>query len=244
MLITNVLNAGLESQGAVEQHISDEMWYLLAIGAMLLAMLASLIVRMTFSKYNKVRTQGGRTAAEIAREMLNDNGLHHVQIIKQSGNLTDHYDPRSQVVALSESVHDKDTVGAIGVAAHEVGHAIQHAVGYAPIKIRHAIFPVVNFGSRIWIFLLLIGIWLEKMELAWMAIILYAFVFVFQLVTLPLEIDASRRAMNTISSKGYLVGKEISGARKTLTAAAFTYFAALLASLVQLLRLLSMMKRR
>jgi hypothetical protein len=224
--------------------VSDETWFWLSIGAFLLAIFAMLMVKATFNKYNKVRTQGGRTAAQIAREMLDDNGLYEVAVIKHPGSLTDHYDPRTNTVALSEAVHDKDTVGAIGVAAHEVGHAIQHATGYAPIKIRHAIFPVVSFGSRFWIYIFIAGLILQMTNLIWAAIVLFALGVVFQLVTLPLEVDASRRAMNTISAKGYLVGSELSGARKTLTAAAFTYLAALIASVIQLLRLLAIARRR
>jgi hypothetical protein len=224
--------------------VSNEMWFFLTIAAILLALLAAGMVKMTFAKYNKVQSQNGRTAAQIAREMLDDNGLHHVEIQRVPGNLSDHYDPRAQVVALSESVHDKATVGAIGVAAHEVGHAIQHAVGYTPIKIRHAIFPVVSFGTRFWYILLIAGALLESMGLIWAAIGLYAFGVAFQLITLPLEVDASRRAMATISARGYLVGKEVGGARKVLTAAAFTYIAGLIMSLIQLLRLLAMMRRR
>ena len=216
-------------------------WFLVAL---ILPLIATLAVKGTFAKYNKIRTLGGRTAAQIAREMLDDNGLGHIPIVRHPGNLSDHYDPRSQTVALSESVHDKDTIGAIAVAAHEVGHAIQHATGYAPIKIRHAIFPIVSFGSKLWIYLFLAGTFLEMMNLIWAAIALFAFGILFQLITLPLEIDASRRAMNTISKQGYLVGKEIPGARKTLTAAAFTYLVALLASIIQLLRLVAMSRRR
>jgi len=231
--------------GIAETHWLDtftSVWWFFA--ALILPLIAMLAVKVTFAKYNKIHTMGGRTAAEIAREMLNDNGLHHVQIVRHPGTLSDHYDPRSQTVALSESVHDKNTIGAIAVAAHEVGHAVQHATGYTPIKIRHAIFPVVSFGSKIWIYLFLIGTFLEQMNLIWAAIALFGFGVVFQLVTLPLELDASRRAMKTLSAQGYLAGRELSGARKTLTAAAFTYIVALLASIIQLLRLLAIARRR
>ncbi|MCL1881016.1 MAG: zinc metallopeptidase [Oscillospiraceae bacterium] len=222
----------------------DPIWIFLTIGALLLSLIASGMVKSTFNKHNKVRTVGGRTAAQIAREMLDANGLSHVEIVKHPGTLSDHYDPRSQTVALSQSVHDNATVGAIGVAAHEVGHAIQHATGYVPIKIRHAIFPVVSFGTRFWYIFLIAGIFLEMMNLIYAAILLYAFGFVFQLITLPLEIDASARAMRTIVDKGYLVGNEVRGARKVLTAAAFTYLAAMIASLIQLIRLLMLTRRR
>ncbi|MCL2070946.1 MAG: zinc metallopeptidase [Oscillospiraceae bacterium] len=220
-----------------------DIWFLLCIAAVLLSLIASIMVKSTFGKYNKVRTKGGRTAAEIAREMLDDNGLHHVQVIKQPGTLTDHYNPRTEEVALSDAVYNKDTVGAIGVAAHEVGHAIQHAVNYTPVKIRHAIFPVVSITSRYWYIVLLAGVLMEMMQLVMLAIVLYAGGVLFQLVTLPVEIDASARALKTLTVKGYLVGNELNGARKTLWAAAFTYIAALIMSLMQLLRLLSRARR-
>ena len=236
----NILSNVVENNAVFSE---DMMWLALCLGALLLSLIATIVVKATFSKYNKMQTMGGKTAAEIAREMLDDNGLYNVQIIRQAGSLTDHYDPRTQVVALSETVHDKTTVGAIGVAAHEVGHAIQHATNYTPVKIRTAIFPVVSIGTRFWYFVLLAGVFLEIMNLVWLAIFLYAFGVFFQLVTLPVEIDASARAMNTIKAKGYLVGHEVDGARRTLWAAAFTYIAALIASLMQLLRLLSRMRR-
>jgi hypothetical protein len=221
-----------------------DIWFFLCIGAILLSSVAAIMVKSTFSKYNRVQTRNGRTAASIAREMLDDNGLHHVAVVKHPGNLSDHYNPRTQTVALSESVHSQSTVGAIGVAAHEVGHAIQHATNYTPIKIRHAIFPLVSFSTRFWYLLLIAGMFLEMTGLIYAAILLYAFGVVFQLVTVPLEIDASRRAMSTMSAKGYLVGSELTGARKVLSAAAFTYIAALIASLMQLLRLLARTRRR
>jgi len=229
-----------------------DIWFFLCIGAILLSLIASLVVKATFNKYNRVQTRSGRTAAAIAREMLDDNGLHNVQVVEHPGTLSDHYDPRSQTVALSQAVYSNSTVGAIGVAAHEVGHAIQHATGYVPIKVRHAIFPVVSFSTRFWYILLIAGIFMEASDelmglggrLIMAAILLYAFGVVFQLVTLPLEIDASARAMRTITAKEYLVGKEVTGARKVLGAAAFTYLAALIASLMQLLRLLARTRGR
>ena len=220
-----------------------DIWFVLCILAFILSAIASILVKSTFAKYNRVKTCGGRTAAQIAREMLDDNGLHHVRVVKHRGSLTDHYDPRTQTVALSETVYAKDTVGAIGVAAHEVGHAIQHGSNYAPVKIRHAIFPLVSITSKYWYFVLLAGVLLEMGGLIMLAALLYAGGVLFQLVTLPVEIDASARAIRTITAKGYLVGKEIDGARRTLWAAAFTYIAALIMSLMQLLRLLARARR-
>jgi hypothetical protein len=224
-----------------DTHI--DIWWILCIGAVILSLIASGLVKFTFSKYNRVKTQGQRPAAEIAREMLDANGLYEVAVVQHAGKLTDHYDPRSMTVALSDSVHNQATVGAIGVAAHEVGHAIQHASGYAPVKIRHAVFPVVSIATRFWYVVLIAGYFLEMIQLVWLAIALYAFGVLFQLVTLPVEIDASARAVRTLKEKNYLVGAELTGARKVLTAAAFTYLAALIASLMQLLRLLSRSRR-
>ncbi|MCL1866039.1 MAG: zinc metallopeptidase [Oscillospiraceae bacterium] len=237
-LLTNTVGLQ-ETSTSFYDSISQETWFFLTIAALVLSLIASFMVKATFNKYNKVKTQGGRTAAEIARRILDDNGLHHIAIVKHPGSLTDHYDPRSETVALSEAVYDKDTIGAIGVAAHEVGHAIQHATGYAPIKIRHAIFPVVSFGTKYWYFILLAGLVLEMANLIWLAIALYAFGVVFQIVTLPLEMDASNRAIKTLSANNYLVGKELNGAKSTLRAAAFTYLAAMIYSLVRLLYLVS-----
>jgi hypothetical protein len=234
-----------------------DIWFFLCVGAILLSFLASAMVKLTFNKYNQIQSRGGRTAASIAREMLDDNGLHNVAVVEHAGTLSDHYDPQSQTVALSQSVYNKSTIGAIGVAAHEVGHAIQHSSGYIPIKVRHAIFPVVNFGTRFWYIFLMAGLGLEwfaasqearaggitalSSNLILVAILLYACGVAFQLITIPLEIDASNRAMRTISQKGYLIGDEIRGARNVLMAAAFTY---IVASLMQLLRLLARTRGR
>jgi len=214
------------------------------ITGLIIPIIASGMVKATFAKYNKAPTQGGRTAAQVAREILDENGLNHVQIIKTPGTLSDHYDPRTETVALSESVHDKNTIGAIAVAAHEVGHAIQFAANYAPVKVRRAVFPLVRIGSMLWVYVFLAGIFLEMFGLIWVAIGLFSFVVLFQFITLPLEFDASRRAMKTVTNRNYLVGKEVAGARKVLTAAAFTYIVALIASVFQLLRLLAKARRR
>ncbi|MDR0222154.1 MAG: zinc metallopeptidase [Oscillospiraceae bacterium] len=218
-------------------------WYILCIAAIIVSVFASVSVKATFGKYNGIRTRGGRSAAEIAREILDDNGLYHVKIVECPGDLSDHYDPRNQTVALSQTVHNNDTIGAVSVAAHEVGHAIQHARNYAPVKIRTAIFPLVSICSRFWYVVLLAGILLEMFQLVQAAIILFSVAVFFQFITLPVEFDASNRAMATIADKGYLNGDEIAGARKTLSAAAFTYIAALLVSLTQLLRLLASARR-
>ena len=217
------------------------MWYFLAI--LILPLIAAGILKLTFAKYNGIPALCGKTAAQVARELLDSQGLYHVGVVETAGKLSDHYDPRSQMVALSESTHGKASIGAIAVAAHEVGHAFQHAEQYAPMNIRSALVPVVNIASKVWLYLLFIGIFLELMGLVWVAIALFASIFLFQLVTLPLELDASRRAMHVLQGHGYLASCELSGAKKTLTAAAMTYVIAMVISLIQLLRLVHSVSR-
>lgn len=211
---------------------------LVLIGMIVFSLICQIKVKSTFSKYNQVRTVSGTTAAEVARQILDMNGLYNVQIMHVAGNLTDHFDPRTNVVALSDSTFDNPTVGAIGVAAHECGHAIQHATGYTPIKIRQALYPAVSFCSGAWVWVLMIGLFLEMMLMVEIAIAFYTIVVIFQLVTLPVEFNASNRAIKTLGDNMILTGEELSGAKKTLSAAAMTYVASFLTSLVQLLRLL------
>lgn len=189
----------------------------------------------------------GITGAEAARRVLDANGLQHIRIEQIPGNLTDHYDPRSDVIRLSESVYGNTSVAAVGVACHEAGHAVQHAENYAPVKIRAAIIPVTNIGSRLAIPLIILGILLnslasapEFLVIAYIGVACYGLCTLFQLVTLPTEFDASRRALRCIESYGILGSEEIGGARRVLTAAAMTYVAALAVSLMQLLRLFLM----
>lgn len=218
-------------------------WYLvLVVPAMLFALIASISVNTTFEKYAKQRSMRGITGAEAARRVLDAHGLHTVQIRHVSGKLTDHYDPRDNTIYLSDAVHDSTSTAAIGVAAHEAGHAVQHATHYLPIKIRSAIIPVTNIGSRLAVPLILIGLllgaWNGNYLLAYVGIVCFSLTAVFQLVTLPTEFNASRRAMKALEGGGILDGNELRGARKVLTAAAMTYVAALAVSLAQLLRLL------
>ena len=216
-----------------------DIWYLyLILPAALLAMYAQVKINSTYSKYSKVASRRGVTGAEVARRILDQNGLQSVQIGHVAGNLTDHYDPRPQVVNLSDSVYNSTSVAAIGVAAHETGHAVQHAVGYAPIRIRNAIVPVVNIGSTLSIPLFLLGFLFSIGILADIGILLFSFAVLFQLVTLPVEFNASRRALAAIESRNLLTDDELRGARSVLRAAAMTYVAALLVSFAQLLRLI------
>lgn len=218
--------------------------YILCIAAFIFALICQVRVKTTFNKYNKVRSLMGITASEAARRILDSNGLYNVQIARISGSLTDNYNPRTNVVSLSESVYDSTSLAAIGVAAHECGHAVQHAKGYVPIKIRSAVFPLAQLGSSVYFIVFILGVIFSFEPLVDVGIILFAFVVVFQLVTLPVEFNASRRAMQSIDSHGILRKEELYGARRTLTAAAMTYVASLTVSFTQLLRLLSYRNRR
>lgn len=218
--------------------------YILLLIVLAFSIFASINVNSTFSKYNKVMSSRGMPASVIARQILDSNGLYNVDVVRVAGNLSDHYDPRTNTVALSQSVYDSCSVGAIGVAAHEVGHAVQHAVGYTPIKIRMAILPVAQLGSSAWLILFILGVFLRMPILREIGIVLFAFIVLFQLVTLPVEFNASNRAIRTIDSQGILVGSELTGAKKTLRAAAMTYVASLAMSIVQLLRLIGSSRRR
>lgn len=213
---------------------------------LILPIVAQVNVTSTFNKYKKVRNSRGLTADQVARQILDSNGLFYIRVEHVSGNLTDHFDPTANVVRLSDSVYGQTSVAAIGVAAHECGHACQHAEEYAPIQIRTAIVPVVNICSRFWYLAFIIGVLLfETMpSLIYVGIIMFAAVVLFQLVTLPVELDASGRALKTLENDSILEAAEVPHAKKVLTAAAFTYVAALITSIMQLLRLLSAAKRR
>ena len=220
-------------------------WYLiLVVPTIIIALIAQSRVNSAFKKYNKQSSRIGLTAAEVTRRILNENGLSSVSVERVSGNLTDHYDPRKNIIRLSDSVYDSTSIAAIGVAAHEAGHAVQHATRYLPIKIRNSIVPVANFGSTIAPFLIIMGILLSFESLTWIGIILYSTIAVFQLVTLPVEFNASRRALGTISSMNILNDEENRGAKKVLSAAALTYVAALLTSIATLLRFILLARGR
>lgn len=218
--------------------------YVLVIIAFLLTLFASMGVKSTFSKYNDVRSSRGITAASAARQILDANGLQNIRIEYVSGDLTDHYSPNENVIRLSDSTYNSTSVAAIGVAAHECGHAVQHQVGYVPIKIRNGIVPIVNVCNMLSMPIFIIGLILGLGRLAMVGAILFGAVLVFQLVTLPTEINASRRAMKTLESMYLLEGDELTGARKTLTAAAMTYVAAVASTALQFLRLVLLANRR
>ncbi len=222
----------------------DVTYIYFVLPALIIALIAQANVKSTYAKYSKVSNMRLLTAYDVARRMLDDNDLHDVQIERVAGELTDHYDPRAKVVRLSTSVYDSTSVAAIGVAAHEVGHAIQYSVGYLPIKLRMAIIPVTRLGSNLAFPLAILGIILSKGFLIYAGILLFVAVVIFQLVTLPVEFNASTRAMKTLDERDILYGDELTGARKTLTAAALTYVAALAVAIGNLLRLLSLTRRR
>lgn len=214
------------------------------IAAILFSAICSIRVNSVFNKYNRVATSAGLRACDAARQILDANGLYDVQITRVHGSLTDHYDPRNNLIALSDSVYESTSVGAIGVAAHECGHAIQYARSYTPIKLRNSIYPVVSICSKAWMWLFIIGCAIGMLFMAEVAILFFAVVVLFQLITLPVEFDASGRAIKTLAGMGLLYGEELTGARKVLSAAAMTYVAALLVSLMQLLRLIAGTRRR
>lgn len=216
----------------------DITYLVLVVPAILLGLWAQMRVKSTYARYSQIRASRGITADQVARLILNENGLSDVPIQRISGSLTDHYDPRQRVVRLSDSVYGSPSIAAIGVAAHEVGHAVQHATHYAPLKLRSAIIPVTNIGSTLSIPIILLGFLFNSQPLALLGVALFGLVAVFQLVTLPVEFNASRRALVTLEARDILSREELSGARSVLTAAALTYVAALIQSLAQLLRLL------
>lgn len=218
--------------------------YILLIAAMLFAMWAQINVKSTFSKYSKVSNAAGLTGYEAARMILDANGLSTIRIERVAGELTDHYDPKANVIRLSDGVFESATASAVGVAAHEAGHAVQHAVGYFPIKVRSAIIPICQIGSNLAWPLILLGIILSYPALASLGVVFFSLATVFQLVTLPCEFNASSRALEAIKASGYLRENEITAAAKTLRAAALTYVAALAVSLINLLRIVAMVNRR
>lgn len=221
----------------------DWTYIVIVLPCIILAGIASASVNSTFKKYDKQISRRRITGAEAAQRVLSANGVYNVRIERVSGNLTDHYDPKTNVIRLSDSVYDSPSTAAIGVACHEAGHAVQYAQSYAPIKLRAAIIPITNIGSHLAMPLILLGILLGAagqfssffIELG---IACFSLSLVFQLVTLPVEFNASRRAMEAIKQTDLLTPDEQAGARKTLTAAAMTYVAAVAVALAQLLRLI------
>lgn len=229
--------------------------------ALIISLIAQAKVKSTYSKYSKVINRMGLTGAEAARRVLSAGGVTNVQITSVGGNLTDHFDPGTNTIRLSDGVYGKSTVAAVGIAAHEAGHALQHAEGYLPNKIRSVLVPITNIGSRIGWILIIIGFAMSGVSyyyystpttydspvgdtLVFVGILLYSTSLLFTLITLPVEFNASKRALKIIESTGMLQGEEYEGAKKTLTAAAMTYVAAALTALLQLLRIITIARRR
>lgn len=221
----------------------DMTYIIFVLPALILAMWAQTKVSSTFHRYSKIASQKGLTGYDAARKILDEHGLHHIKIERISGNLTDHFDPRANVIRLSDSVHSQNSIGAVGVAAHEAGHAVQHSEGYVPIKVRNAIIPAANIGSYAAFPLALIGILFSSDWLINAGIILFSAVVLFQLVTLPVEFNASNRAVRVLGDGEMLDKQEIRGVKKVLSAAAMTYVAAAATAVMNLIRLLVLTNR-
>ncbi|MDO4747916.1 MAG: zinc metallopeptidase [Eubacteriales bacterium] len=224
----------------------DYTWFIFMVPCMILSLYCSAKVHSTFNKYSQVRNRRGLTGAQAAQNVLYSNGVTGVTIEKVAGNLTDHFDPRTNTIRLSESVYDSSSVAAVGVAAHEAGHAVQHATNYVPNKIRSAVVPAAKFGSSLSWILITIGLFLPvQYDFVVIAgIVLFSFSVIFTLVTLPVEFNASKRALQTIKGSSLLDEAEFTGAKKTLSAAAMTYVAAAATSIASLLRLLLIVNNR
>ena len=223
-------------------YFYDATYILVIIGA-IISLIASMNVKSTFNRNDKYNSRSGLTGAMAAQEILRAAGITNVRIERVSGNLTDHYSPKEGVLRLSDSVYNSTSVAAIGVAAHECGHAMQYDEEYFPIKIRAAVIPIANIGSALSWPIILLGLFLGATGLMQLGVVLFSLVVVFQLLTLPVEFDASARALRTLRERNMLESSELTGARKVLTAAALTYVAALLTSILQLLRLVLLTRR-
>ena len=218
--------------------------FILLIPAVILALWAQVKVKSTFAKYEKVLAGRGLSGAEVAQRLLGDAGLGNVQIEEVQGKLSDHYDPRTRILRLSPPISRGRSVAALGVAAHEVGHAIQHQNAYSPFQVRQAIVPAANFGSTLAFPLFFIGILFSAPKLMDIGIVFFSAAVVFQLVTLPVEFNASSRALVLLESRGYLAGEEVGQAKKVLSAAALTYVAATAMAVLELVRLLILRQSR
>ena len=217
---------------------------MLVIFAAIVAVIAQVRVTSVVNRFSRVRTRRGVTGAEVAQEILNDAGIHDVEITRAQSFLGDHYDPTKKQLCLSPGVYDSDSVAAVGIAAHETGHAIQHAQAYAPLKARMAIVPATMFASQLLPLVVIGGIWFQIMALVSLGIVVYAIMTVFQLITLPVEFDASHRAKQILLRSGMVSTQEADGVNRVLNAAAWTYVAAFISSLAWLLQLLAIRSSR
>lgn len=212
--------------------------YILILIGVVISLIASFRVKSTFRRYSNIGSRSRMTGAQVAETILHSNGIYDVQIVHVSGDLTDNYDPRRKVLSLSDPVYNSTSVAAIGVAAHECGHAVQHQQGYAPLQFRSALVPVANFGSGASWFFIIAGIFLSAQPIITLGIVLFSLAVLFQLVTLPVEFNASSRALKSLERLGILGGEEIGQTRSVLSAAALTYVAGAAAAVLQLLRLI------
>ena len=217
--------------------------YILLIPAMIISFWAQQKINSAYSKYSRVRTMNGYTGQQVAQMILNEAGLYDIRIEQVNSRLGDHYDPKSRVLRLSPEVYSGATIAAAGIAAHEVGHAIQHQQAYKPLVVRNSIVPVVNFSSNISWIIFVAGLLLSIKPLVTLGIILFSAAVVFQLITLPVEFNASNRALSILENRGILYGDEVKGAAKVLDAAAMTYVAATLMAVSQLIRLIAISRR-
>ena len=224
-------------------------YLLFMLPAIIITLVVQIKLKATYSRFSRVKNSRGLTGAQAAQETLRNAGVYGVRIEQTSGNLTDHFSPKENVIRLSKDVYNGTTIAAVGIACHEAGHAIQYDREYAPIKLRNTLIPVTNIGSKIGLLLIIIGLILSNTyyyseTIFFVGIVLYSLVVVVQLVTLPVEFNASRRAMESIRGSGMLSDEECSGARKVLTAAALTYVAAMISSLMTVLYYISLANRR
>ena len=222
----------------------DIYYFILVIPAVIFSMWAQSKVNSTYNEYSRHTTYSRMTGFEAARRILDANGLRHVHIERVAGNLTDHYDPKANVIRLSDGVYSSPSIAAVGVAAHEAGHAVQYALGYTPIRLRGAVLPVCQIGSTISWPMILIGFFINSQPLINIGLILFGSVALFQFVTLPVELNASNRAVDALAISGSFTDDELYGVEKVLKAAAMTYVAALAVSLAQLLRLVLLFGNR
>ncbi|NLT17140.1 MAG: zinc metallopeptidase [Clostridiales bacterium] len=222
----------------------DQFYLLLILPALLISVIAQNAVNRTYKKYAKISVNSAGSAASTARSILKSHGLDNISIERIGGRLTDHYDPRAKTLRLSQAVHDSNSIAALGVAAHEVAHALQHGEGYIPLRIRDSVAPLVNIVSTLAVPLFLFGMVLSMLNLVYIGIAAFTLAVAFQLVTLPIEVNASHRALKLLESGNFVTGQEAAGSKQVLRAAAFTYVASTLMSIVVFLRFLLLAPRR
>ena len=216
----------------------DEYYIMLVVPALIISMLAQFLVKNTFNKYSKIGSSKNMTGAEVARYLLKANGIIDVQVMQVKGNLTDHYDPKNKVLRLSDATYASTSVAAIGVAAHETGHVIQHDVKYGPLVVRSSLVPVANIGSSAGPYIAVLGLFLGMPVIINIGLLMFAAAILFYLITLPVEFNASSRAIAALNSSGLLIGNELKSAKKVLNAAAMTYVASALVAVASFIRLL------